>query len=143
MLNDGGMNELLLEDPARPGHKYKDENGNYKLDKAAADRFYNDSILPYVEENSGMSKDDAIKEYCISSVFTAYFKTTANGQLDITKTSASNFETIVKYWQTASTVLDQFTAEAKQLLQGQHEGRAEHQRYYHSQSDQLQRQVSR
>ena len=27
----GGMNELLLEDPARPGHKYKDENGNYKF----------------------------------------------------------------------------------------------------------------
>ena len=112
MLNDGGMNELLLEDPENPGRKYKDKNGNYKLDKAAADEFYNDSILPYVEASS-LSKEDAIKEYCISSVFTAYFKTTADGQLDITKTSASNFETIVKYWQTASTVLDQFTAEAK------------------------------
>ena len=112
MLNDGGMNELLLEDPENPGRKYKDANGNYKLDKAAADEFYNDSILPYVEASS-LSKEDAIREYCISSVFTAYFKTTADGQLDITKTSASNFETIVKYWQTASTVLDQFTAEAK------------------------------
>ena len=112
MLNDGGMNELLLEDPENPGRKYKDENGNYKLDKAAADEFYNDSILPYVEASS-LSREDAIREYCISSVFTAYFKTTADGQLDITKTSASNFETIVKYWQTASTVLDQFTAEAK------------------------------
>lgn len=112
MLNDGGMNELLLEDPENPGRKYKDANGNYKLDKAAADEFYNDSILPYVEASS-LSREDAIREYCISSVFTAYFKTTADGQLDITKTSASNFETIVKYWQTASTVLDQFTAEAK------------------------------
>lgn len=112
MLNDGGMNELLLEDPENPGRKYKDANGNYKLDKAAADEFYNDSILPYVEASS-LSKEDAIREYCISSVFTAYFKTTADGQLDITKTSASNFETIIKYWQTASTVLDQFTAEAK------------------------------
>lgn len=112
MLNDGGMNELLLEDPENPGRKYKDANGNYKLDKAAADEFYNDSILPYVEASS-LSKEDAIREYCISSVFTAYFKTNADGQLDITKTSASNFETIVKYWQTASTVLDQFTAEAK------------------------------
>lgn len=112
MLNDGGMNELLLEDPENPGRKYKDANGNYKLDKAAADEFYNDSILPYVEASS-LSKEDAIREYCISSVFTAYFKTTSDGQLDITKTSASNFETIVKYWQTASTVLDQFTAEAK------------------------------
>lgn len=112
MLNDGGMNELLLEDPENPGRKYKDSNGNYKLDKAAADEFYNDSILPYVEASS-LSREDAIREYCISSVFTAYFKTTADGQLDITKTSASNFETIVKYWQTASTVLDQFTAEAK------------------------------
>lgn len=112
MLNDGGMNELLLEDPENPGRKYKDANGNYKLDKAAADEFYNDSILPYIEASS-LSREDAIREYCISSVFTAYFKTTADGQLDITKTSASNFETIVKYWQTASTVLDQFTAEAK------------------------------
>lgn len=112
MLNDGGMNELLLEDPENPGRKYKDKNGNYKLDKSVADEFYNDSILPYVEASS-LSREDAIREYCISSVFTAYFKTTADGQLDITNTKATDFETIIKYWQTASTVLDQFTAEAK------------------------------
>lgn len=112
MLNDGGMNELLLEDPENPGRKYKDANGNYKLDKSVADEFYNDSILPYVEASS-LSREDAIREYCISSVFTAYFKTTADGQLDITNTKATDFETIIKYWQTASTVLDQFTAEAK------------------------------
>ena len=29
MLNDGGMNELLLEDPVHPGRKYQDANGNY------------------------------------------------------------------------------------------------------------------
>ena len=113
MLNDGGMNELLLEDPARPGHKYKDENGNYKLDKTEADEFYNDSILPYVQERTDLSKEDAIKEYCISSVYTSYFKLDDEGHIDLTKTSYTNFETVVKYWQTAATVLDQFTAEAK------------------------------
>ena len=111
MLNDGGMTELLYED--RPGHTYKDENGNYKLDVDYANEFYNTSILPYVEENSGMSKDDAIKEYCISSVFTSYFPVDSNNNLDITITQPSNFETVIKYWQTAYTVLDQFTAEAK------------------------------
>ena len=113
MLNDGGMNELLLEDPEKPGHKYKDENGNYKLDKTEADEFYNDSILPYVQERTDLSKEEAIKEYCISSVYTAYFKLDDEGHIDLTKTSYTNFETVVKYWQTAATVLDQFTAEAK------------------------------
>lgn len=111
MLNDGGMTELLYED--RPGHTYKDENGNYKLDVDYANEYYNDSILPYVEENSDMSKDDAIKEYCISSVFTSYFPVDSNNNLDITITKPSSFETVIKYWQTAYTVLDQFTAEAK------------------------------
>lgn len=113
MLNDGGMNELLLEDPEKPGHKYKDENGNYKLDKTEADEFYNDSILPYVQERTDLSKEDAIKEYCISSVYTSYFKLDDESHIDLTKTSYTNFETVVKYWQTAATVLDQFTAEAK------------------------------
>lgn len=113
MLNDGGMNELLLEDPSKPGHKYKDANGNYKLDKTEADEFYNDSILPYVQERTDLSKEEAIKEYCISSVYTSYFKLDDEGHIDLTKTSYTNFETVVKYWQTAATVLDQFTAEAK------------------------------
>lgn len=113
MLNDGGMNELLLEDPEKPGHKYKDENGNYKLDKTEADEFYNDSILPYVQERTDLSKEEAIKEYCISSVYTSYFKLDDESHIDLTKTSYTNFETVVKYWQTAATVLDQFTAEAK------------------------------
>ena len=113
MLNDGGMNELLLDDPSKPGQKYKDENGNYKLNKEEADKFYNESILPYVQERTDLSKEDAIKEYCISSVYTSYFKLDDESHIDLTKTSYTNFETVVKYWQTAATVLDQFTAEAK------------------------------
>ena len=113
MLNDGGMNELLLDDPSKPGQKYKDANGNYKLNKEEADKFYNESILPYVQERTDLSKEDAIKEYCISSVYTSYFKLDDESHIDLTKTSYTNFETVVKYWQTAATVLDQFTAEAK------------------------------
>ncbi len=48
----------------------------------------------------------------------------------ITGTNASNFESVVKYWQTASTVLDQFTAEAKvgPFCQRDQAGVSQHQR---------------
>lgn len=113
MLNDGGNTELLLEDPARPGHKYKDENGNYKLNKEEADKFYSESILPYIEERTDLSKEDAIKEYCINDVFSTFFPSDNNGNIKLTVIKPDSFETVIKYWQTAYTVLDQFTAEAK------------------------------
>lgn len=112
MYNDGGMSELLLENPNRPGYPYKDENGNYKLDKTAAEEFYNDSIKPYIDEHPEMKAEDAIKEYCINSVFESYFTAKDDGY-DMTKTSGDSFTTIVRYWGTATTILDLFTAEAK------------------------------
>lgn len=108
LYNDGGRSELLKEDPARPGYPLKDADGNYQLNETEAKRIYDEEIQEYIDEHKDMSTEEAIKAFCILSVYGSYFPGNA-----ITETNASNFESVVKYWQTASTVLDQFTAEAK------------------------------
>ena len=77
--------------------------------------------------------DKAIKNYCVKAVFTSKFttefpmsvieskdnkvtltadeKTKVNAAID--RINVNDFETIAKFWGTASTVLDRFTAEAK------------------------------
>lgn len=108
LYNDGGRSELLLENPERPGYPLKDEDGNYKLDTTEAARIYDEEIREYLDAHKDMTTEDAIKAFCVESVYESYFPET-----DIKETNADNFETVVKYWQTASTILDQFTAEAK------------------------------
>lgn len=125
LLNDGQRTELLAKDVE--GKYIKDKDGNYQLDaKEASD--CKAELDAYLEEN-GYSADDAegTKEWAVDSVFSACFgsavtgtgkfdKTTLEGdKLDdtIADTGANDFETIVRYWQTADTIRDRFTAEAK------------------------------
>ena len=109
LYNDGGRSaELLKEDPSKPGSYYKDSEGNYKLDPEKAQKIYDDEIADYIAAHSDMSRDEAIKTYCIGSVYDSYFP-----EGGIEDTTASQFETVVKYWATAQTILDRFTAEAK------------------------------
>ena len=109
LYSDGGRSaELLKEDPTKPGSYYKDAEGNYKLDPAKAQDIYDNEILPYINEHPEMTAEEAIKAYCIGSVYDSYFP-----EGGIEETNAAQFETVVKYWATAQTILDRFTAEAK------------------------------
>lgn len=116
MMNDGGYSNLLLRE-YEGGPLVKDENGNYKLNTEEAESIYQDEILMGIalDENSKNPEDmtseelaKAIEEYCINSVYETYFPGN-----DITRTNYNNFTMVVRYWGTATTVLDQFTAEAK------------------------------
>lgn len=108
LYNDGGRSELLLPDPQKPGSPYKDEEGNYRLDTDEAQRILTDEIEPYIAEHPELSREAAIKAFCISSVYDSYFP-----EEGITDTNAAQFESVVKHWGTAQTILDLFTAEAK------------------------------
>ncbi len=108
LYNDGGRTELLLENPEKPGYPYKDEEGNYRLDTAEANRIYEEEITPYIEANPTLSREEAIKNFCIESVYDSYFPETK-----VQNTNYELFTQVVKYWVTATTVLDRFTAEAK------------------------------
>ncbi len=111
LYNDGGRSELLMEDPKNPGNPYKDENGNFRLNETEAKRIYDEEILPEIEADATLKAlplEEAIKTYCIRSVYDTYFPSKG-----ITGTNVGNFETVVKYWATANTILEQFTAEAK------------------------------
>lgn len=107
LLNDGGYNSLLAKNPDNT--LIKDENGNYKLDETEAQRVYEEEICAYITEEGGEVNDETIKEYCINSVYDAYFPNDA----DIERTNAGQFETVAYYWVTGSTVREKFTAEAK------------------------------
>ena len=106
LYNDGGRSELLLKDAS--GKLVKDKDGNPQLDPAAAKQVWDDEIKPYIDEHPEMSQEDAIKTYCIESVYESYFPGTV-----LTDTFASQFETVLRAWGTSSTILDLFTAEAK------------------------------
>lgn len=105
LYNDGGYSELLLRDEA--GKLVKDDDGNYKLDEAAAAEIYED-IKDYIAAHSDLSEADAIKQYCIDTVYSSYFRDT-----EVEKTYAENFERVLRSWGTANTILDLFSAEAK------------------------------
>jgi len=109
MFNDGGYSTLLKRE-YEGGPLVKDEDGNYQLDKEESDIIFNEEILIGIQDEAykDMSREDAIKNYCIDSVYNVYFP-----EDDITKTNYQRFEQVVRYWVTGTTVLDQFTGEAK------------------------------
>lgn len=112
LYNDGGYSNFLQENPEKPGYPLKDDNGNYKLNEEEAQACYDDEIQPYIDEHPELSKENAIKEYCINSVHDSYFPK-KDGEYDLTRTKGDNFYNIVNYWATATTISDLFTAEAK------------------------------
>lgn len=114
LLNDGGYSELLRKENNKT---YKDENGNFKLDAAAAQTIYNDEIKSYVEElmaaDKSLTKEAAEQQVCVNSVFGSFFPKTSDGKYNVKSTQASSFESVVTNWGTASTIADLFAAEAK------------------------------
>lgn len=107
LYNDGGRSELLLKDAS--GKYVKDENGNFQLDEDAAKQIWEDEFIgDYVTRHPDMSQEDAVKAWCIESVYDVTFP-----EGGITETNASQFETVLSAWGTANTILDLFTAEAK------------------------------
>ena len=115
LLNDGGYSDLLRKESEGSNKNYKDENGNFKLDAAAAQKIYNEDLKEEVEKltKTGMSKEAAEQQVCINSVFEAFFPKNSDGKCDVTKTTASQFESVVTNWGTAGTISDLFAAEAK------------------------------
>lgn len=114
LLNDGGYSDLLRKENNKT---YKDENGNYKLDAAEAQKIYDDEIKPYVDElmaaDKTITKEAAEQQVCVNSIFGSYFPTTSDGKYNVKSTQASSFESVVTNWGTASTISDLFAAEAK------------------------------
>lgn len=165
MISDGEMSELLKRNPDNTF--FKDENGNTKLDKEAAQKFYESSILDYLVEKrlatiinddatdfsyeitgEKSAVDNAIRDFCVNSVFTTYFKNfptdiltremdnfafdkdkaeeemnavfksiryQATPTAPITGTDYNRFYMVVKAWQTASNILESFSAEQKSI----------------------------
>lgn len=113
LYNDGGYSNFLQENPEKPGYPLKDADGNYKLNEEEANACYEDEIKPYIDEHPELSKENAIKEYCINSVHENYFPRNKEGAYDLTRTKGDNFYNIVNYWATATTISDLFTQEAK------------------------------
>lgn len=115
LLNDGGYSDLLRKESEGSNKNYKDEKGNFKLDAAAAQKIYDEDLKEEVEKltKTGMSKEAAEQQVCINSVFEAYFPKNSDGKCDVTKTTASQFESVVTNWGTAGTISDLFAAEAK------------------------------
>lgn len=113
LYNDGGYSNFLQENPEKPGYPLKDADGNYKLNEEEAQACYDDEIQPYIDKHPELSKENAIKEYCINSVHNNYFPKTKDGDYDLSRTKGDNFYSIVNYWATATTISDLFTQEAK------------------------------
>lgn len=125
LLNDGGCTELLATDAE--GKYIKDKDGNFQLDTEQADAYkqYLDSYL--ADHNKTQSDSDAIKEWAVNFVYYSYFPSAVTEKYDydehafdadridssISVTEANGFEQVVRYWQTADTVLNDFAANAK------------------------------
>lgn len=121
LLNDGGETSLLQM--REDGKAFaKNEKGNYILNTEYANEVKMDineavSEMEKDSEYAGATKEELIQYYCINRVYESYFRdkdviVDVKGEQK-TRISPSNFRTVAKYWATASTVLDQFTAEAK------------------------------
>ena len=121
LMNDGGETGLLKM--REDGRAYaKNEKGNYIIDEEYAAEIKIDIDEAVAElkadpANAGKQEEELIRDYCIDRVYSSYFRDSdvivkVNGE-NKTRINPSNFATIVKYWATASTILDQFTAEAK------------------------------
>ncbi len=162
LLNDGGYMGLLAKDSE--GNYVRDEDDNYQLDPIAANDIWvgqvvSEGLVPLglatIDDNDNvtLSQDskavnDAIKNYCIETVFSQFFprflerdindgslyqdpaaadiinrkddafkltdaEVTKVSSSIITQTNAGQFETVARYWQTATTILEKYTADAK------------------------------
>lgn len=125
LLNDGQYTELLATDA--DGKYIKDSEGNYTLNTTAAAE-QKELLDAYLEDNGYKAGDaEGTKEWAVDTVYSNCFLKAVDekGKYDekafneenikatIKATPASSFEIIVKYWMTADTIRDQFTAEAK------------------------------
>ncbi len=115
LLNDGGYSDLLRKESEGSNKIYKDKDGNFKLDATAAQKIYDEDLKEEVEKltKTGMNKEAAEQQVCINSVFEAFFPKNSDGKCDVSKTTASQFESVVTNWGTAGTISDLFAAEAK------------------------------
>lgn len=112
--NDGGYGDLLQKD--EENKLIKDEEGNPHLDAEQAEIIYQNDILEGLNDAGLEETPENIKNFCIQSVYDSYFPTadtTTDKFAAIKKTNTSNFASVVSYWVTGTTVLEQFTAEAK------------------------------
>ncbi|MDE7372654.1 MAG: hypothetical protein K2N18_01175, partial [Clostridia bacterium] len=108
--------------------------GEYLFDKGfATDVDGKYVIIPQVGEENQKKLDDAIGEFCVEYAFKGKFYSTfpmgllkrtesrvsfednekAELESALLSTDPDDFEEVVRYWGTAATVLDRFTAEAK------------------------------
>lgn len=115
LLNDGGYSDLLRKESEGSNKIYKDKDGNFKLDATASQKIYDEDLKEEVEKltKTGMNKEAAEQQVCIKSVFEAFFPKNSDGKCDVSKTTASQFESVVTNWGTAGTISDLFAAEAK------------------------------
>lgn len=104
LLNDGGVSDLLLKDPA--GKYVKDDDGNYKLDQEASDLYYS-YYTDWLEEESKTNSEASLKEWAISYVFDSYFPE------NFENTNSSQFRMVVKGWVTADVMRDYIAAKLK------------------------------
>lgn len=113
LLNDGGITEYLQK--TADEKIYKDKNGNYLLDKDAADKFYSEQIETELNAlvSGGMSESDALQQVCVGIVLESYFPTDENGDISLTGVSPDQFSSVVSSWGTAATISELFAAEAK------------------------------
>lgn len=121
LLNDGGETTLLKM--REDGKAFaKNEKGNYILDEEIAKETkaeIDEAVNEMKNDSAYAGKSDAelVQIYCINRVYESYFKD-KDVIVDIkgeqkTRINPQNFRMVVKGWATASTILDQFTAEAK------------------------------
>jgi len=128
MLNDGGMTEFLKKKP--DGTYDKDANQNYKLDTEEANKFYNNNILPYLQERhnkDGLNlnptdkkgKDAlnaAIRDCCVGIAFEAYFP---EFPMDIVKKTGDKFKLEGTEWDKMRTAITLITySQFRQVING-------------------------
>ncbi|MDE5896786.1 MAG: hypothetical protein K2H43_03100, partial [Clostridia bacterium] len=110
LVNDGGL-DLYQHNP--DDTLKKDEDGNYLFDPNGDEtKTCENDLKEYLSDNnitatSGQEYDNAVREWAIDYVYNNFFGT------QIENTSGTQFELVARYWGTASTILEQFTAEAK------------------------------
>lgn len=124
MLNDGGMTEFLKKKP--DGTYDKDANQNFKLNQEEADTFYNQNILPYLQDKQinlrPTNKEDreklnaAIRDCCVQIAFEAYFP---SFPMDIVKKNADRFNLEGNEWDEMRTAITLITySQFRQVISG-------------------------
>ncbi len=114
LLNDGGETTLLMKDPQDENKLYKDEDGNYKLDPTASAERYAD-YTDWLTVVGKTDSEETVREWAIEQVYKRYFPVAAEDQTEdkLGGVSSSDFESVIKGWATATTMMDYFAAQAK------------------------------